>query len=57
MDSGELTIPHPRYQDRRFVLAPLAELNPTLRDPRTGRTVTEMLSSVEGQAIRRKGVL
>lgn len=36
-----LTLPHPRLWDRRFVLAPLAELAPDLRNPRTGRTVVE----------------
>jgi len=38
-----LEIPHPRYSERRFTLEPLAELNPELRDPRTRKTVTEML--------------
>ena len=28
VDSAELTIPHPRYAVRRFVLAPLAEVAP-----------------------------
>lgn len=28
MDSARLTLPHPRIQDRRFVLAPLAEIAP-----------------------------
>ena len=32
----ELEIPHPRYRARRFTLAPLAELNPQLRDPLRG---------------------
>ncbi len=29
----ELTVPHPRWRERRFVLAPLAELAPDLADP------------------------
>lgn len=30
---GALTVPHPRYAQRRFVLAPLGELDPTLCPP------------------------
>jgi 2-amino-4-hydroxy-6-hydroxymethyldihydropteridine diphosphokinase len=48
----ELEIPHPRYRERRFTLAPLAELNPALRDPVTRRTVAEMLAGLKGQGIR-----
>jgi 2-amino-4-hydroxy-6-hydroxymethyldihydropteridine diphosphokinase len=51
--TDELQIPHPRFRERRFVLAPLAELNPSLRDPVTGRTVTELLEGVRGQTARR----
>lgn len=57
MRSEELTLPHPRYSERRFVLAPLAELNPKLRDPITGRSVTEMLATVKDQVIRPGGSL
>jgi 7,8-dihydro-6-hydroxymethylpterin-pyrophosphokinase len=28
IDSPELTLPHPRFAERRFVLAPLAEVAP-----------------------------
>jgi 2-amino-4-hydroxy-6-hydroxymethyldihydropteridine diphosphokinase len=45
----DLEIPHPRYRERRFVLEPLAELNASLKDPETGRTVAEMLDAVGGQ--------
>jgi 2-amino-4-hydroxy-6-hydroxymethyldihydropteridine diphosphokinase len=41
--SAELTIPHERMGSRRFVLVPLRELVPGLRDPLTGRTIIEML--------------
>lgn len=39
-----LTVPHPRFRDRRFVLEPLAEIAPALRDPVTTLTVAELLA-------------
>jgi 2-amino-4-hydroxy-6-hydroxymethyldihydropteridine diphosphokinase len=33
LDDPDLTVPHPRWRERRFVLAPLAELAPDLADP------------------------
>jgi 2-amino-4-hydroxy-6-hydroxymethyldihydropteridine diphosphokinase len=53
----ELTVPHPRFRERRFVLAPLAELNPRLRDPVTGKTVAGMLAGLSGQAAHIHGSL
>lgn len=41
--SQELTVPHPRLDERKFVLIPLAELAPAARHPETQRSVTEML--------------
>ena len=55
--TADLKIPHPLYGERRFVLAPLAELKPTLRDPETGKSVTEMLGNVQAQKIRLAGPL
>lgn len=39
-----LQMPHPRFRERRFVLGPLAELEPDLVDPVTGQTVRELLA-------------
>ena len=48
-----LEIPHPRMEERRFVLEPLAELAADLRVPRGRRTVRELLAEVMNQAVRR----
>lgn len=47
-----LQIPHPRFRERRFVLAPLKELAPDLRDPVTRRTITELLAGTADQKVR-----
>lgn len=52
-----LEIPHPRLRERRFVLAPLAELAPDLRDPVTRRTVRELLGATAAQNVRQASFL
>jgi 2-amino-4-hydroxy-6-hydroxymethyldihydropteridine diphosphokinase len=40
-----LILPHPRLQDRAFVLIPLAEIAPAWRHPMTGETVAAMAAA------------
>lgn len=47
----DLNIPHPRFRERRFVLAPLAELAPDWQDPVTGQTVAALLSRLDGSLV------
>jgi len=43
LDSDNLTIPHPRFRTRRFVLEPLVELIPNFSDPISGKRLVELL--------------
>ena len=48
LDSPRLTLPHPRWQKRAFVLVPLAEISP-------GKVSPALLSNVANQPVSRIG--
>jgi len=43
IESDHLSIPHPRFHERKFVLVPLSHIAPELESPVHGKTVTELL--------------
>jgi len=45
--NARLVLPHPRAAERRFVLAPAAEVAPSLRWPATGKTVACLLAALD----------
>ncbi len=46
LETAELTIPHPRLHERRFVLVPCLEIDPDLVHPRLGRPLSLFLSEI-----------
>jgi 2-amino-4-hydroxy-6-hydroxymethyldihydropteridine diphosphokinase len=56
LSTDRLTLPHREVLTRRFVLAPLLELDPDLALP-DGTRLDEALARLEGQRVERVGVL
>jgi 7,8-dihydro-6-hydroxymethylpterin-pyrophosphokinase len=44
IDSPHLTIPHPFIQERKFVLAPMAEIAPDFIHPVLKKSITTLLA-------------
>ena len=53
IEGGDLQVPHPLMHTRRFVLVPMVELAPLLVHPVLGRTMADLLESLdeEGQEV------
>ena len=47
-----LEIPHPRFQDRAFVLVPLAEISPNLKIPGTDQTISDLLANLDTSGVK-----
>ncbi|MGC1377331.1 MAG: 2-amino-4-hydroxy-6-hydroxymethyldihydropteridine diphosphokinase [Anaerolineales bacterium] len=52
LDAPPLALPHPRLHERAFVLVPLADLAPGLVHPRLGRSVGQLLETVDRRGVR-----
>jgi len=46
VQTPELTLPHPALHERRFVLAPLAEIAPGLHHPTRHRAIADLLADL-----------
>ena len=49
--SSELTLPHPRVHERKFVLQPLSEIAPELVLPGQGKTVVNLLAELQSDEL------
>jgi 2-amino-4-hydroxy-6-hydroxymethyldihydropteridine diphosphokinase len=50
LQGPDVVVPHPRFRERRFVLAPLAEIAAEWIDPVTGLAIGELLARLDGSA-------
>ena len=53
IQDGRLNVPHPHFGERAFVLVPLADIAPELRDPVSGKPILEQLAAIDTSDVRR----
>ncbi len=51
IDEPGLHVPHPRLEERSFVLRPLLEVQPLAINPRTGRAIASAFQSCSSEAV------
>ena len=49
IDTPELTLPHPRMHERRFVLQPICDMNPAIFHPVLGERVQTLLDRIDDE--------
>jgi 2-amino-4-hydroxy-6-hydroxymethyldihydropteridine diphosphokinase len=47
IETRSLVVPHPRIQERLFVLSPMSELAPTLIHPKLNKSISEMMAALK----------
>lgn len=47
LDTPQLQLPHPRMNERAFVLVPLAEIAPNWIEPVSGNAITQLVQAVD----------
>jgi len=53
LNEGKLVLPHPRIDERAFVLVPMADIAPDLVHPVLEKTISELLAAVDTSGVHK----